>query len=580
MVQQLLLNYLPTSIATLIEPFWVVLNRLLCILVPFDELRRGNATPQTSLTLKYTNLPPQLVLWRALGARHFLLTAVCSVALLANVLTIALSGLFSQYFVYLSDDILLNHLHLSSTQANNTWLKGGIVIDQFYVASSNITANTTLPAWVTPTHFFLPFELPQSADMAARYAANTTAVGAELECREMNSTLSKSFYNFTLNHDATKMNISTYHHQPDGDIFRCFAGLDVQGPPQGIRALEIFAGLGPINSDAPESAFCTSLLVGGWIRSNITLSPKPNTADKWPTFNTTSVDTDQMFMVCQPQLKHSSFEVTVDSLGTILDARSTVANSSITNVTDLFSLSNTLVNAVTTFRSPTWHNDSLAGDWTNYLIQKRINSRAILDPHAPVPLFAPTAALFSEIYTRTFAILLSLNTAWLPKSPLFESTPIPAKVITGHWRVFMNPTMFILAITILSLDLVVAVWLYTAHPKPFLPRMPTSLASVIAFFAAGNVLQDLKRDDGSEGHGCGVEGQIKHLESKRWRFGYGKLFAGSDGVSRVGIERVPFFMPLDQEPEEKERGIDVKKRFRGLWRRKHVRGRGRGFEDL
>lgn len=94
-VQNLLENYIPTAIATLIEPLWVLLNRLLCLLQPIQELQDCKAKAQDSVDLNYNSLPPQLVLFKALRARHFVLAAVCSMALLANVLSIAFAGLFN-----------------------------------------------------------------------------------------------------------------------------------------------------------------------------------------------------------------------------------------------------------------------------------------------------------------------------------------------------------------------------------------------------------------------------------------------------------------------------------------------------
>jgi hypothetical protein len=93
-VQNLLENYIPTAIATLIEPLWVLINRLLCLLQPIEELKTCNANAKDSIDLDYSSLPPQLVILKALRARHLVLAAVCSMALLANVLSIAFAGLF------------------------------------------------------------------------------------------------------------------------------------------------------------------------------------------------------------------------------------------------------------------------------------------------------------------------------------------------------------------------------------------------------------------------------------------------------------------------------------------------------
>lgn len=68
--------------SSLLEPFWAVLNRILCLLQPFEELKTGNAPSRLSIEAKYTSLPPQFAIWRALRARHFLLVAMCGTAIL------------------------------------------------------------------------------------------------------------------------------------------------------------------------------------------------------------------------------------------------------------------------------------------------------------------------------------------------------------------------------------------------------------------------------------------------------------------------------------------------------------------
>jgi len=95
-VRSLLQNYAPTAIATIIEPIWVVLSRLLCLLKPFEVLRQGNASTSKSLGLRYNAIPPQLAIWRAFQARHLLLGIVCIITVSTNVLTVTLAGLFNE----------------------------------------------------------------------------------------------------------------------------------------------------------------------------------------------------------------------------------------------------------------------------------------------------------------------------------------------------------------------------------------------------------------------------------------------------------------------------------------------------
>ena len=89
-------NYAPTAFATFLEPVWVILNRLLCLLMPFEELRKGNAKASTTIEVNYTSLPPQLVFFRAIRARHFLLAVVCVIAVSTNILAVALAALLTE----------------------------------------------------------------------------------------------------------------------------------------------------------------------------------------------------------------------------------------------------------------------------------------------------------------------------------------------------------------------------------------------------------------------------------------------------------------------------------------------------
>jgi hypothetical protein len=84
----ILQNYLPTAFATFLEPAWVILNQLLCLLQPFEELRRGNAKFSKSIGAKYTSLPPQLIVLRAVRSGHFILAVVGTITISTNLLAV------------------------------------------------------------------------------------------------------------------------------------------------------------------------------------------------------------------------------------------------------------------------------------------------------------------------------------------------------------------------------------------------------------------------------------------------------------------------------------------------------------
>ena len=74
----------------------------------------------------------------------------------------------------------------------------------------------------------------------------------------------------------------------------------------------------------------------------------------------------------------------------------------------------------------------------------------------------------------------------------------------------MVPAIFVIAEVMLCANLVVAVAVYLWRPKPFLPRVPTSLVSQTAFF---------RGDEGVEWGG--KEGEMEGKEGGRGGFAVG-----------------------------------------------------------
>lgn len=167
-VRQLLENYLPIAIGTLIEPFWLILNRHLCMLQPFDSLRKGCMKARDSINLNYTSLPPQFIVWKALRRGHLLLPMICTMTLLANLPSVALNGLFFEdqvrrtSILNYSQQYTLQFVALNGSGEPFIQDRGG-TLEPFYIATSNVTANTSMPPWTDDEFFYLPFTPPQNS---------------------------------------------------------------------------------------------------------------------------------------------------------------------------------------------------------------------------------------------------------------------------------------------------------------------------------------------------------------------------------------------------------------------------------
>jgi hypothetical protein len=94
--------------------------------------------------------------------------------------------------------------------------------------------------------------------------------------------------------------------------------------------------------------------------------------------------------------------------------------------------------------------------------------------------------------------------------------------------------MFLITLTILSLNLIIAILYYINHPKRFLPMMPTTIASIAGLVVTTRALEDYRSEaTPSIGKAC-----------SDLRYGYGH-FAGTDSTMRIGIERHSWVVPLE-----------------------------------
>ena len=238
-MRQLLESYIPTAIATTLEPVWVLLTRQICVLQPFEELRKGKANSGESIALAYTNLPPQLVVLKSLKTGHFMLALLATMTILANVLSVALSSLFFEDTVDVELQTSLQPLLSLPFQSLNgtgppfnsnvtTNWQGGTTKDEFYIAMSNAVASSDLPLWTDSDRFYFPVALPGGAEANTNYTITTGYFGASLDCQELVQWETKDIKD-NYSGDISRLlefNVS----QPDGSTTSCSIDFPT-GPP-------------------------------------------------------------------------------------------------------------------------------------------------------------------------------------------------------------------------------------------------------------------------------------------------------------------------------------------------------------
>ena len=515
------------------------MSRSLCILQPFEELRRRDSASSRSIGLSYTSLPPQLNIWRAIKARHFTLSLVCVTVLLASPLTVTLSTLFSVSTTSTTQEFLFEvpKLPLFNTSSVFTGQDWYSFMDHFYVEKANITQNTRLPPWISLDYYFLPSHPASSISNEALWEVPTKGFGIASQCQTLEENVAESILHFDINDGKTFFNTSSIETSRDGkkvlcysQCFKCQESETLPGGAmsfsinaEGARsAMEIYRQMISIlpESMVPGAVQCNSQIFVAWVHANFSYSE--------PLKTNALTDFDVRAMVCRPKFRVADFLVTTSSDGRVLSYTQTSPFdtdldkyfTSSTNLRDLLATTSAVIGMP---NGPTWHNTTVASDWVNYLLTKRMNSTSLVDATAQLPPYAELKHHVQSIHQTLFAILLGLNHQIFTPAP--PNSTVSGRLWMPQRRVFMDETMFWISLAILLINLVVAVLYYIFRPKRFLPRMPNSLASVLGFVVASSTIGD-GDDDGEE----------------KWRFG---KFVGVDGRPHVGIERAALVTPVD-----------------------------------
>ncbi|EEY18005.1 conserved hypothetical protein [Verticillium alfalfae VaMs.102] len=534
-------------LATLIEPFWVLVNRLLCVLQPFKDLFEGRSTSRGSVDATYTSIPPQLVVWRALRARHYMLAIVCIMALLCDVLAVGLGGLFnegptrSEYSIQFKHDAAPRLSNGSLTTFANMLRMPYPYEEHFYVTSANITLNTTLPPWTSTEYFFQPFSAYQAGgkNTTEILRGRTRGYGIDPQCETATSNTqppSVDLTDFKDKHSIAKSLGCTDVYQPE------YLRLNEStAPPQG-----------PSSVESPDTFLsgrlaepCAKTFIMGWGRTS-------NGSDANGTV-------ESGFVLCYPRFRTALFDVTINTEGHVLEYEKAsemeygLGYPGFTNQTDnLIIVSNNIIAKA----EGRWHNHTFTRDWMSELIRLETNSSDFVDPLQPLPSPETMLNHVGPMYTRLFALFLGLN------SFIFDNDTSAEPAFEGQrWaretRIFMSEPAFIVSTTILSLSLVVAAVLYGWSIVFFLPRMPTNIASVLAYVAASTAVRE-----------CSP----KQYESPTFSFG---RYIGVDGRAHVGIDADPSVVPIQLESLRKG-NTNPRRSWLGRLRKRHIGEHGAG----
>ncbi|KAK6523212.1 hypothetical protein TWF694_006104 [Orbilia ellipsospora] len=552
-IQQLLFAILPTGIGSLLALLWEGLTRWLCVYLPFERLIARNTDSRGSISDECAIRPPQFVLRRAIDSKANLVIIATLMTLLGQVLTVALSGLFQQGYSPQQENESYRSLYapkvtnlpfvVTEKALKNDGNILGSVSSQFVIGEkdvsyqlySHLTYGIPLPPWMNSERFFTPFFATNETSNANKtFISTTQSFFASLDCSQ-----NAPSYNGTSVNYASTIEVN-------GETISCVASHKLQGDYKGVGFVnlrpEIAAEIYPLFVTegaqvdvVDDSDPCASIFGFTSIRA-------VSTADSNNGYGLENIRMNSL--ICQPNFHIEDVQVAADFQGRILNTTATTGNPTTTfDMAGVFDSSITKTKLAGTLRQlfskteVTPHDGLSVGyeDWSTQIIISSSNSTDIINPDLEPPDNETIKSALTGVYQIVFAAFMAKYHPQL----LSPTTVENEKIVTGSYiervpRVFMSKPMFLLSAAILLIYLISAISIYSFHERVNLPRQPTSIVSLMAYFYASDMVLDDVR--GTE-HMTSKE-RSKFMERRGYLYGYGR-FIGRDGRERSGVEREP-----------------------------------------
>ncbi|KOS19650.1 hypothetical protein ESCO_000606 [Escovopsis weberi] len=530
-VNKILIGYLPTIFSSvLVEPFWLALSRMLCLLQPFYDLLSNRGTAQRTINAPYAAIPAQFATFQALEARHFLLGMVCFGAALGSVLSVGLGALFDQrpmpviYPLNMSRRAQLSSPEpiVSVTPAGGAWS------DHFQVAMANLSFGTPLPPWTTRDLSFLPVSLSspsQSFEKGVIYSARAVGFGVEPSCKSLGAFLTQN----------VPPMIDPSLADPNGNFTDCYR--DYRFPAMWLknvrgRRMEGKYTSEIVSSFAPYSFYpvCPQWLIVGWARSDLSSILINQTSSTYDYFGVVN----SSFVACTPVATVADYDIRFDYQGRIVSTsavQNATAHSQSQHAKMAASLQGLVHNQTASweFNQNFWHNDSVSQDPFSTLLRLESGSDALFDPSAQTPDPERMIPSITSVYKLMNA--LTINTALMAMENATQEAIVGSRS-TVEVRVFVSSPAFYASLFVLLLYLPVTVAFYIWGVKFAFPRLPHSVGSQLAYIASSSLANGAS--DARE--------LFESMEGMTFRFG---TLTGPDGKEDIGVDSSDRVTPIE-----------------------------------
>lgn len=518
-----------------------MLNRLLCVLQPFTDLSRGKARASETIRATYTAVPPQLAILRALKSNHFILALVCFMAFLANLLALGMGALFNEQPLAVevsyrfkpaaSSEIDKSALDLYLDQKRSYFEEGRHTYE--LSVQANITHGLNLPPWTTEDLYFQQVSF-EGAPKTDAYTVKTRGYSIDPNCTYTPP------HSIPLKFTADE---GLDNHAGSDKGNKTFFGSDCV--PHSLKAAEEYmrSTMDSGNTPSKRSKFEYMSVWPYLFRRKVKIACNPTLMIAWGRTNNTQMKNSTIeasTMVCTPMIQTAMYNVTVDPRGKVLSSkRVSPVNQELPG---RYSSQNArmliaMMQQDISYDSNEWSEDTEPHSTFRWLLSMKMKSKALDDPVESLPKSGKEVISHVEgIIRQLFVSLVAFNTDIFAEAG--EDEWIDGTIHVEETKIFMNDTAFIITITVLVLDMLVAVLFYATIGKLALPRMPTTNGSILGYIASSRFVHDEKEDDMDT--------------SDTYSFG---RFLGHDGKTRVGIEIDPFVMPIGPESLQERRSM-------------------------
>jgi hypothetical protein len=462
----------PTFISSLVSSLLASIVRHLSIIETWGRLQQGTAGIRESLAKNYGSHIPLSVLFHNICQGPLLLTALSVICTLGLVLTIVSGGMFEPQTKFYGQPATG-----LKTEYNGTILDSptsDVRFDGIGLMMMSMNQGTSIVSWQDETHSFLPLantNLEANEASNVNYVAVTVGIGASLLCHQVSFDQSSMEYGF----GKTSWNYTI----PSG--LTC----EVEAPSRAKNGLIKRS----ISFFEPNEASATK----PGCQSTVFVLARWETMEFSPTNSQNSVA-----LSCEASIATDEFEVVFDQEGIISSSKPITAsamhgghtahNLSHSTVTHF----NRAIISTTGSYNPLGNTSFSHYDWPGMMTAGTYDR---LYPSSQLS-FHPSSLISAvqSTYRQIFSTYLTFNRDLYFERYAESAAPsVKGTTLTSIWGLFPSAVSIIIALILLSLDIMIVVFVFATRSSYFCaPRIPTSLGSLIPWVTGSEMMAELR----------------------------------------------------------------------------------------